>query len=101
MAFLTLSMVQIFHSFNMRSRRHSILTLPKQNKYLIGSFILSLVCTTVVIYVPALREAFEFEHISMMEYGAALLLSALIIPIMETEKAVERALEKKRGVSLN
>ena len=50
---------------------------------------------------PVLREAFEFEHISMMEYGAALLLSALIIPIMETEKAVERALEKKRGVSLN
>ena len=98
MAFLTLSMVQIFHSFNMRSRRHSIFTLPKQNKYLIGSFILSLVCTTVVIYVPVLREAFEFEHISMMEYGAALLLSALIIPIMETEKAVERALEKKRGI---
>ena len=101
MAFLTLSMVEIFHSFNMRSRRHSIFALPKQNKYLVWSFIASLVCTTVVIYVPVLREAFEFEHISLMEYGAALLLSVMIIPIMEIEKAIERGIEKKHGVSLN
>lgn len=101
MAFLTLSMVEIFHSFNMRSRRHSIFALPRQNKYLVWSFIASLVCTTVVIYVPALREAFEFEHISLMEYGAALFLSVMIIPIMEIEKAIERAIEKKHGVCLN
>ena len=101
MAFLTLSMVEIFHSFNMRSRRHSIFTLPKQNKYLMLSFLASLACTTVVIYVPALREAFEFEQISMTEYGVALLLSVMIIPIMEIEKAVERAIESRHGVLLN
>lgn len=101
MAFLTLSMVEIFHSFNMRSRRHSIFTLPKQNKYLMLSFLASLACTTVVIYVPALREAFEFEQISMTEYGVALLLSVMIIPIMEIEKAVERAIERRHGVLLN
>ncbi len=101
MAFLTLSMVEIFHSFNMRSRRHSIFTLPRQNKYLVWSFIASLICTTAVIYIPALRDAFEFEHISLAEYGAALLISVMVIPIMEIEKAIERAIEKKKGVSLN
>ena len=62
MAFLTLSMVEIFHSFNMRSRRHSIFALPRQNKYLVWSFIASLVCTTVVIYVPALRVPVRHDH---------------------------------------
>lgn len=31
MAFLTMAMVEIFHSFNMRSLRESIFTLKKQN----------------------------------------------------------------------
>ena len=31
MAFLTLSMVEMFHSFNMRSRRQSVFKLPTQN----------------------------------------------------------------------
>ena len=31
MAFLTMSMAEIFHSFNLRSRRHSIFTIKSQN----------------------------------------------------------------------
>ena len=63
--------------------------------------IASLICTTAVIYIPALRDAFEFEHISLAEYGAALLISVMVLPLMEIEKAIERAIEKKKGVSLN
>ena len=33
MAFLTMSMCEIFHSFNMRSRRQSVFTLSRQNKW--------------------------------------------------------------------
>ena len=36
MAFITLSMVEIFHCFNMRSRRASLFSMPKQNKWLWG-----------------------------------------------------------------
>ena len=34
MAFITLNMVEIFHCFNMRSRRASLFTMKKQNKWL-------------------------------------------------------------------
>lgn len=94
MAFLTLSMTEIFHSFNMRSLKQSVFTLKGQNKFLWGAMALSLLCTTLVIYVPFLSEAFGFAHISLMEYGIAILLAALIIPIVELAKWIQRKLEK-------
>jgi Ca2+-transporting ATPase len=95
MAFLTLSMVEIFHSFNMRSLNQSIFKIKKQNKYLWGAMVLSLVCTTVVINVPFLAEAFGFEMISFAEYMASLGLAILIIPIVEVIKLVRRMAGKK------
>ncbi|MBQ8814692.1 MAG: cation-translocating P-type ATPase [Lachnospiraceae bacterium] len=95
MAFLTMSMAEIFQSFNMRSRRGSLFKMTNQNVYLWGAGILALVLTTVVIYVPFLAKAFEFEHISIMEYFVALGLAFLIIPLVEVGKAIARALTKK------
>lgn len=94
MAFLTLSMAEIFHSFNMRSLSKSIFTITRQNIYLWGAMILSLVCTTAVIYVPFLANAFGFEHISFMEYVVSILLAFTIIPIVEVTKLVQRAAER-------
>ena len=94
MAFLTLSMVEIFHSFNMRSRRKSVFTIKNQNKFLWGAMLLSLILTTSVIYVPFLRDAFGFEHINLQEYFVAMGLAISIIPIMEIVKAIQRALKK-------
>lgn len=94
MAFMTLSMTEIFHSLNMRSRRGSIFKLGHSNKFLFGAMILSLVLTTAVIYVPFLKDAFGFSGISLMEYSIALFLSVLIIPIMEITKLIQRKTQK-------
>lgn len=94
MAFLTLSMVEICHSFNMRSRRQSVFKMKSQNKYLWLAACASLICTTAVIYIPFLAEAFGFEHISLFEYLVALGLSIAIIPIMEMVKFIQRRIEK-------
>lgn len=94
MAFLTLSMVEIFHSLNMRSRRGSIFTLHSHNKFLYGAMIISLILTTVVIEVPFIAAAFKFTPIDLEEYAIALGLAVLIIPIMEVVKAVQRKLGK-------
>lgn len=96
MAFLTLSMVEIFHSFNMRSRRGSIFRLETRNVFLWGAMILSLFLTTAVIYVPFLARAFSFEHINLTEYAVALGLGFVIIPVMEVTKMIQRGLEKKK-----
>lgn len=94
MAFLTLSMVEIFHSLNMRSRRGSIFRMKTHNKFLYGAMVVSLILTTAVIEVPFLAKAFEFTPIALPEYLMALGLAILIIPIMEIVKAVQRKLEK-------
>ena len=91
MAFLTLSMIEIFHSFNMRSRVSSLFSLKKQNLWLWGTLAFSLLVTATVIFVPFLRDAFSFRAISLKEYLTAMGLAFSVIPIVEIEKAVRRA----------
>lgn len=94
MAFLTLAMSEIFHSFNMRSRRVSIAKMSSVNWYLVGAMALSLFLSTVVIYVPFLANAFDFAHITLTEYFISLGLAFCVIPIVETVKAIQRAIKK-------
>ena len=88
MAFLTLSMTELFHCFNMRSRTKSIFKIKKQNGYLWLSLLGSLLATLSVIYLPFLSQVFGFESISIFEFMIAILMSALIIPIVEIEKRI-------------
>ena len=90
MAFLTLSMVEICHSLNMRSRRGSLFRLKTHNKFLYGAMLVSLILTTAVIEVPFLAKAFQFTPIDLNEYLIALLLAVSIIPIMEIVKWFQR-----------
>jgi len=96
MAFLTLSFAEIFHSFNMRSQRGSIFKISNQNVFLWGAGIVSLLVTTVVIYVPFLANAFDFEHINLLEYTVAVLLAFSVIPIVEIVKFVQRHMTKNK-----
>ncbi len=96
MAFLTLSMIEMFHSFNMRSRRQSVFTLHTHNKWLWGSFIGSLILTYLVIEIPFFSQAFGFVNLDFKAYGIAMLLAASIIPIVEISKVVMRGIEAKK-----
>ena len=94
MAFLTMSMAEIFHSFNMRSQRGSLFGMKHGNKTLLIAGIASLVLTTLVIEVPFLANAFGFTTISIPEYAIALGLAFLTIPIVEVVKFVQRKTAK-------
>ena len=96
MAFLTMSMAEIFHSFNMRSQRGSIFRLKSHNKTLWFAAIGSLILTTVVCEVPFLANAFGFTPVELSEYGVAILLGALVIPIVEIVKLIQRTIAKRR-----
>ena len=97
MAFLTMSMAEIFHGYNMRSRRKSLFQLKKQNLFLLGSMILSLILTTAVIYIPFLSNAFGFEHINVMEYLIAMGLAFSVIPVVEIIKLFQRKFGKVKA----
>lgn len=95
MAFLTMSLAEVIHSYNLRSREKSIFQMTYQNLYLLGAIALSFVLTTAVIYVPFLRNAFGFTTISGKEYGVAVLLALTIIPVVEVAKIIRRAKKSK------
>ena len=95
MAFLTMSMAEIFHSFNMRAHRASLFTLRTPNWALVGAAAASLALTTLCIYVPFLADAFDFTAISAAEYAVAMGLAVLVIPVVELVKCVQRAVEKR------
>ena len=96
MAFLTLSLCEICHAFNMRSLHGSIFTMKKQNWWLWGAGILSLILTTAVVEIDFLTNAFELAHLDLAEYGIAFGLAILIIPIVEIVKIIHRAVDKKK-----
>ena len=89
-AFLTISMCEIFHAYNMRSQRQSIFKLETVNLLLWGAMAASLVLTLVVIYVPALARLFSLEALSARELAVSLGLSISVIPIVELVKVFQR-----------
>ena len=95
-AFLTLSMTECFHAFNMRSRRGSLLAEKTQNGWLWLTLLFSMVMTAAVVFVPFLRDAFSFAAISPREYLVAVGIALCIVPIVELEKLAERRAAGKK-----
>jgi len=94
MAFLTMSMAEIFHSFNMRSQRGSMFTLGSQNKVLWLAGIGSLVATTLVCEISVIADAFGFVSVGISEYLIAIALGLIVIPVVETVKLIQRKISK-------
>ena len=94
MAFMTMSMAEIFHSFNMRSQRGSIFSLGSTNKLLLGAALFTLVATTAVCEIPLLATAFGFTSVSFVEYLVAIGLGACVVPVVELVKLLQRRAKK-------
>lgn len=96
MAFLTLSLCEIFHSLNMRSRTNSIFVLSNHNMYLFGAMIVAFLLTLGVIYIPGLNDVFNLTPLSMDLLIKGIVLSFAIIPIVEVVKLVGRLTSKEK-----
>ncbi len=98
MAFLTMSMAEIFHAYNMRTEHESIFTITKShNKYLFGAMLASFALTMAVIYIPFLAKAFDFAEIDIKELAVSLALAISVIPIVECVKLIQRIINKKKA----
>ena len=99
MAFFTMAMCEVFHSFNMRSQRGSAVAMVfkgHHNIALYGAMVGSFLLTTAVVEIPFLANMFEFTQLSALEYAISLGLAFLIIPIVECVKAIQRAVSKNK-----
>ena len=96
MAFVTMSMAEIFHSINMRSQRGSIFTLKSNNFVLLGAAALSWVLTTAVVFIPGVTKVFNFAQLSITEYLIAMGLAILMIPCVELVKFIQRKVTARK-----
>ena len=98
MAFFTMAMCEIFHSFNMRSQRGSVVAMVfkgQHNLALYGAMVGSFILTTAVVEIDFLSNLFGFAHLDLKAYLISLGLAFLIIPIVETIKFFQRKFSKQ------
>lgn len=95
MAFVTLSFLELFHSFNVRSDRTIFSKGTFRNRWLIGSFFLGTALTFGVLYIPFISSIFKLATLSGEQLGIALAFAISIILVMEVYKLVHKLWKKK------
>ena len=88
MAFISMGLVELVHSFNIKSEESIFKKGIFENKYLIGSFILGFLVQTVVVLIPSLAKIFELTTLTQTQWIITLAISLLPIPIIELQKKV-------------
>lgn len=97
MAFVSLCLIQLFHSFNLRSQRNSVLNEKFfSNKFLDGSATVGIALTVAVVLIPGMDAVFKTAWLSGREWLIAIGVAVMIIPFVEIQKLIERAVAKNK-----
>ena len=91
MAFVAIGLLELVHSFNIKSDRSIFKVGIFENKYLIGSFILGTIIQTIVVIIPSLAQIFSLVPLNSMQWMYTILISILPIPIVELQKKLNEA----------
>ncbi|MHB9942921.1 ATPase [Clostridium sporogenes] len=95
MAFVVLSVSQLFHSFNMRHPKKSIFQLGLfTNKYLFASVIFGIFLQDMVITIPFLASIFKVFDLTMQDWIFVCALSIMPLIINEIVKFFKRLKDK-------
>ena len=88
MAFVALGVLELVHSFNIKSEESIFKVGILENKFLIGSFILGVLIQTIVVIIPTLANIFNLVPLNSTQWLIVGGISILPIPIMELQKKV-------------
>ncbi len=86
MAFVSMGLLELVHSFNIKSEQSIFKIGILENKFLIGSFILGTIIQTAVVLVPSFAEIFKLVPLNQTQWIITIIISLLPIPIMELQK---------------
>lgn len=97
MAFVSLCLIQLFHSFNLRSQRNSVLNKKFfSNKFLDLSALVGIALTVAVVLIPGVNTLFKTTALSGWEWLIAIGVAVMIIPFVELQKVIERAASRRK-----
>lgn len=94
MAFLTLGLIQLTHSLNVRSGKKSLFQIGLfSNLYLVGAIALSTLLQIIVVLVPFLNSIFRVVPLNIDQWLIVVAASVSIVPIVELVKLIQRHLK--------
>lgn len=88
MAFLTLGILELVHSFNIKSEESIFKIGVLENKYLVGALVLGVILQVIVVVVSPLAQVFSLVPLTGMQWLYTILIAVAPIPIVEIQKAV-------------
>ncbi|MEG0457395.1 MAG: cation-translocating P-type ATPase, partial [Oscillospiraceae bacterium] len=97
MAFIVLSMCEMFHIFNIRSSKSIFVSKPWKNKYLIGAVALSFILILGVVFIPPVSKIFGLVDVDLIHWMVALGCSLGTVVIMEISKLITRLRNKNKN----
>ena len=86
MAFVSLGLLELIHSFNIKSEESIFKVGLFENKYLIGAFILGFILQIGVVLIPSVAEIFKLVQLNTTQWLYTLGISILPLIIMELQK---------------
>ena len=86
MAFVALGMLELVHSFNVKSDESIFKAGLFENKYLIGAFILGVLLQAIVVMVPAFAGVFKLVPLNGTQWLYTIGISILPLVIIEAQK---------------
>ena len=90
MAFISLGMLELIHSFNIKSEETIFTKKLFNNKYLIGAFILGTILQVGIVFIPVLADLFKLERLNLVQWGITIIISVMPIIIMEIQKKFDK-----------
>ena len=90
MAFISLGMLELIHSFNIKSEETIFTKKFFNNKYLIGAFILGAILQVGIVFIPVLADLFKLERLNLVQWGITIIISVMPIIIMEIQKKFDK-----------
>ena len=86
MAFMTIGLLELLHSFNIKSEKSIFKTGLFENKYLIGALLLGIFVQSIVVVLPPIAKIFELTNLNLEQWIITIGISILPIPIIELQK---------------
>lgn len=90
MAFVSLGLLELVHSFNIKSEESIFKVGLFENKYLLGAFILGALLQIVVVVIPPVAEVFKLVPLTQVQWMYTFGISILPLVIMEIQKAFNK-----------
>ena len=88
MAFISLSMLELVHSFNVRSEESLFKAGLFKNKYLIGAFLIGTILQVGVVIIPKIADIFDVVPLNNKQWIYTAIISILPLAIVEIQKKI-------------